>query len=99
MQFTLEDVEHTRQGNQFFNTGLDAPPVSGTFVRQQYNSRENTMTYYYIDTTQNRWIISKQPFTPGATIANYGGSMVFANRSAGARRVFQWIPFKSNYLY
>lgn len=99
MFFTLEDVEHTRQGNQFFNSGLDAPPVSGSFLRQHYNPTNNTMTYYYFDSTQNRWIQSTVPFTPKADQYNYASKMMLRRGGMGAARTFQWIPFKASYLY
>lgn len=98
MFFTLEDVEHTRQGNQYFNVGPDAPPVSGSFLRQHFNPADNTMTYYYFDSTQNRWIISKTPYVPKPAIQDYSEGMVF-RRNGGAGMVFQWIPFKGQYLY
>lgn len=97
MSFTLEDVSHTRTGNQFFNTALDAPPVSGSFVRQFYNGTDNTINYYYFDNSNSRWIISKIPAPPPA-INNYASSMVFSpSNSAGV--VFQWVLYKANYLY
>lgn len=99
MSFTLEDVEHTRTGNQFFNTGLDAPPVSGSFLKQHYNPANNTMTYYYFDSTQNRWIQSTVPFTPKADQYNYASKTVLRRGGFGATKVFSWIPFKASYLY
>lgn len=100
MSFTLENVEKTRQGNQYFNCGLDAPPVSGSFVRQHFNPRNNTMTYYYFDSTQNRWIQSTIPFTPRNDQFNYASRMVLRkNNGPGSNRVFQWVPFKASYLY
>lgn len=94
--FTLEDVDHVRQGNQYFNTALDSPPVSGTFLRQHYNPTDNTMNYYYLDTWQNRWIITKTP-APNNPINNYSSNVVASGNGAGF--VFQWVLFKANYLY
>jgi len=54
--FSLEDPEKTRDGNSYYNSGLDAPAVTGSFLRSHYNPRDNTMTYYYLDTHSNRWI-------------------------------------------
>lgn len=99
MSFTLEKVEITREGNQYFNVGPDAPPVSGSFVRREFNATNNTMKYYYIDTTQNRWIISTVPYTPAADQFNYASSMVSAMGSPGARNVYEWVTFKGNWLY
>lgn len=99
MSFTLEDVEHTRQGNQFFNCGLDAPPVTGGFVRREFNAASNKMTYYYFDSSQNRWIISTVPYTPSADQFNYAGGTVLRRGPRGSQFVYSWVPFKANYLY
>lgn len=99
MHFTLENVERTREGNQYFNVGPDAPPVSGTYVRREFNAANNTMKYYYIDTTQNRWIISTVPYTPKADQYNYAASVKSGWGVRGSNNVYQWIPFKGNWLY
>lgn len=95
--FTLEDVNHTRQGNQYFNTGLDAPPTSGSFLRSHFNPKDNTTTYYYFDNSNSRWIISKIP-APTSAITNYSNAMVFRRAEGSSGFVFQWVPFKSSYL-
>jgi len=95
MSFTLENVEETRQGNQFFNVGPDTPPPTGNFVRQHYNPRDNTITYYYFDSSVNRWIISKTAYTPAPTAHNYSG-VVFGK---GSRAVFAWRQFAQRFLY
>src|SRR5665213_339063 len=41
MNMTLENVERTRDGNQFFNVGPDAPTTSGSFVRREFNAANN----------------------------------------------------------
>jgi hypothetical protein len=99
MHFTLEKSEITRDGNQYFNVGPDAPPVSGSFVRREFNAAKNTMTYYYLDTTQNRWIISTTPYTPAQDQYNYGGSIVLRKGPRGSQHVYEWVVFKQNYLY
>lgn len=99
MNFTLEDVEHTKTGNQLYNTALDAPPTSGTFLRQHYNPTDNTYTYYYLDTMQNRWIISKTVAPPNSTSFNYASSMVRGKNDRGAGFVFEWHFNKANYRY
>lgn len=98
MSFTLEDVEHTRTGNQFFNVGLDAPPTTGSFLRSHYNPSDQTTTYYYFDSSQNRWIISKSNTIPKSPISDYSSGMVF-KRNGGAGMVFSWVGFKGQYLY
>ena len=95
--FTLEDNEKARDGNAYYNSGLDAPPVSGSFLRSHYNPKDNTMNYYYLDTWTNKWIISKQQFIN----KNSGGNMagVSANRGPGSQYVYQWQPFARRVLF
>lgn len=97
MHFSLEDPNKTRDGNLYFNSGLDAPPVSGSFLRQHYNPRLNTITYYYLDTWTNKWIISTMPFTPSAGANNFSGMVT--SKQAGAGFVFEWIPFARRVLF
>lgn len=99
--FTLEDVNHTRTGNQYYNTALDAPPVSGAFLRQHYNPKDQTMTYYYFDSTQNRWMINKTSFVPTKdnSISNYWNVVPGRWQPKGADKVYQWITWKGNWLY
>lgn len=97
--FSLENSERIRDGNNFFNSGLDAPPVTGTFLKSYYNPRDNTITYYYIDTLANRWIISKTPYHP---TGNYDGNLsgvLSAKGGPGAKYVYQWIPFQRRVLF
>lgn len=97
--FTLENPNTARDGNQYFSSGLDAPPVSGSFLRAHYNQRDNTMNYYYLDTWSNRWVISKQEFKP---TGNYTGNLATSfidNRQPGSKYVFQWISFPRRVLF
>jgi hypothetical protein len=97
MHFSLENNERARDGNAYFNTGLDAPPVSGTFLRSHYNPRTNMITYYYLDTWTNKWIISTQPFTPnGSFDGNLTGIKI---SGTGAGMVFEWLPFTRRVLF
>jgi hypothetical protein len=97
MHFSLEDPEKARDGNHFFTSGLDSPPVSGTFLRAHHNPRTNTMTYYYLDTWTNKWIISTMPFNSSSAGAqNLSGAGTLAG---GAGRVFEWLPFARRVLF
>lgn len=98
MHFSLENPETARDGNHFFTSGLDAPPTSGTFLRQHFNPRTNMMTYYYLDTWTNKWIISTTPFNPNTNPTNNMGGMVLS-KQPGAGFVFQWIPFARRVLF
>lgn len=98
MSFSLENPEKARDGNHFFTSGLDAPPTSGTFLRSHYNPRTNQVTYYYMDTWTNKWIISTAPYTPsGGGTSNLSG--VVLSKQAGAGFVFEWLPFARRVLF
>lgn len=96
--FTLEDPEKTRDGNHYFNSGLDAPPVSGSFLRSHFNPRDNTITYYYRDNWTNKWIISKTPYKPAGGFDGNLANMAVSNKP-GAGFVFQWLPFTRRVLF
>lgn len=97
--FTLEDPTRARDGNYYFNSGLDAPPVSGSFVRSHYNPRDNTMNYYYLDTWTNKWIISKQQFKPNGDYDGNLSAVPIGSRAPGSKYVFEWVPFTRRVLF
>jgi len=96
--FSLENSDVTRDGNNYYNTGLDSPPVSGSFLRSHFNARDNTMTYYYMDTIANKWIISKTPYNPTSNSTDNLGGMALSNRP-GAKYVYEWRPFARRVLF
>lgn len=92
MNFSLSNIERSKNGSILFNNAFDSNMVSGSFIKQFYNAKDNTMTYYYRDNDTNQWIISKEPYTPKSDMgALY--KMVFSSRAQGAGHVFKWIPF------
>jgi hypothetical protein len=98
--FSLEDPDRARDGNAYYTSGLDAPSVSGSFLRSHYNPRDNTVTYYYLDTWTNRWIISKTKHDPkGPYDGNLSGKIVAGKGGAGARNVYEWIPYARRTLF
>jgi hypothetical protein len=74
------------------------PANSGSFVRSEYNPRDNTMTYYYFDSWSNRWIISKNPYTP---TGGYDGNLsaIPLSKTKGSRFVFEWRVFPRRVLF
>jgi len=96
--FTVENVNKTRDGNQYYNYGLDAPTSTGSFLRQHYNPTDQTMTYYYFDSSQNRWIISKTEYKPKQDSATLYTKVIWSNKPGG-KFVFRWIPFKRTVIY
>lgn len=99
MHFSLENNERARDGNAYFNSGLDAPPVSGTFLRSHYNPRTNMITYYYLDTWTNKWIISTTPFTPNGSGGASNMAQMALSKQPGAGFVFEWLPFTRRVLF
>lgn len=99
MHFSLENPEKTRDGNLYFNSGLDAPPVSGSFLRSHYNPRTNNITYYYLDTWTNKWIISTAPYNPTGPWTGNLSQILPGGGGAGGRYVFEWLPFTRRVLF
>lgn len=95
--FALEKQEIVRDGNLLYNTALDAPSVTGSFLKSYYNPRTNMITYYYYDNAVNRWIISSTPYQPTTKDTGAFYSMVFGRDGADAQvphsgqRYFKWI--------
>lgn len=96
--FSLENNEAARDGNAYFNSGLDAPPVSGSFLRSHYNPRTNELTHYYLDTWTNKWIISTAPFKPTGSFDGNLASVARSNKP-GSQYVYEWIPFARRVLF
>lgn len=96
--FTLSS-ENSRDNNAYFTTGLDAPPVSGSFLRQHYNPRTNMMTYYYLDTWTNKWVISTQPYVNNSSFDGNMSGPSNSGRSRGSRYVFEWQNFPRRVLF
>jgi hypothetical protein len=97
--FTLDNPERSRDGNSFYTTAIDAPAATGSFLRSHYNPRDNTITYYYMDTSTNRWIISKAPYQPTGTWDGNMAGIVSGGKSNGSRFVFEWIPFQRRVIF
>lgn len=93
--FSLEDTEKIRDGGSYYNSGLDAAPVMGSFLRSHYNPRDNTITYYYLDTHANRWIISKAPYTPSGSFDGNLSQVKFGR----SKFVYEWLPFARRVLF
>jgi hypothetical protein len=96
--FSLENPETTKTGALLFNTGLDGMQPTGSFVRSVFNPSDQTITYYYFDSSTLRWIISKEPYTPkNSNIGNYS-QITLSPRRQGNGMVFNWMPFKGSRL-
>jgi len=98
ISFSLENPERARDGNHYYTAGLDAPPVSGSFLRSHYNPRTNQITYYYLDTWTNKWIISTAPYVNTNPQAGNLAGVVLSSKP-GSKYVFEWLPFTRRVLF
>lgn len=96
--FSLQNLERSRNGSLLMNTGFDSSSITGTFLRQHFNPKDNTITYYYRDSDSGRWIISVEPFVPKNDNIGALYRVIFSNRSDGSNFVYKWIPFMSRKL-
>lgn len=95
--FSSEDINKVRDGSMYYTTGGEASPT-GSFVRQYYNPRDQTITYYYFDSQALRWIISIEPYNPKPSqLINLNCILLPPSRS-GAQFVYKWIPFLNRIL-
>lgn len=91
--FSLEDPERARDGSAYHLTAFEGNIPHGSALRQQYNPKNNTITYYYYDNRNARWIISKEPFTP--TNPDVGNlSSISFGREKGIGKVFKWHTYQ-----
>jgi len=92
--FNLQDQEIVRDG-ALLQTAPEGLPPSGSALKSQWNPVDNKITYYYFDSTVNRWIISREPYDPAQNPTTNLSGMVFSSRQpSGAGFVFKWVPFK-----
>lgn len=96
--FSLQNLERSRNGALLMNTAFDSSSVTGSFLRQHFNPKDNTITYYYRDSDSGRWIISVEPFAPKNDNIGALYRIIFSARSNGSSHVFKWIPFMSRKL-
>lgn len=92
--FSLENVETTRD-KALLNV-QDGLVPTGSLLRQHYNPRDNTITYYYYDNRTTRWVISTEPFVANQNPINNLYNIVYSSRSPGDKYVYKWAPFKGN---
>jgi len=65
--------------------------MSGTFLRYFYNPTKNTITFYYRDNKNNRWIISEEQIKAVAPAASQQNPLYnFMSPSIGDRHVYSW---------
>lgn len=95
--FSLINDNTYSDGNQYLNSGLDSPGLSGSFVRREFNARNNTVTYYYYDNRAGKWIISTSPYNQANNkVTSMSVSIAPANRHK--RFIYEWIPHFRRHL-
>lgn len=88
--FTLINSEKANNGAQYYyNPGT--LQTAGSALRQHFNSKDSTMTYYYFDSASLRWIISKEKYLP--TVSTNYANVIPVSRVSGSGLVFKWYPF------
>jgi hypothetical protein len=90
--FNLGDQERIRNGIMYNTTAFEGNAATGSFLRPQYNAKDNTYTFYYRDSETNRWIMSIEPVVAASLTSNTASSNLVSNRDGN--KVFRWIPFK-----
>ena len=96
--FTLPSVSSSTKapGQNFYVSALDSAAPTASLVRQFYNPKDHTYTYYYFDSKSLRWIISKTSYTPSPE-SGYLHATVFS-RNPADKFVFKWYPNMRRYL-
>lgn len=95
--FVSIGYEYDRFGNLL--SGESKAPITGAFVRQHFNPRDNTMTYYYFDSSNSKWIISKQPFDPASNPTGILASKFISKPKNSVGYVFPWRDGATRYLF
>jgi len=95
--FSLGDNRKIRDGTLFNTTGLDGQPLTGTFVRRDFNAKENTWVFSYRDSETNRWIFSKEPVEEYISDGSFN-QLNMPSTTFAERKVFKWFPFKRSVL-
>lgn len=95
--FSLGNNERIRNGIKYNTTAFEGNVATGSFLRPQYNQKDNTWTFYYRDSETNRWIISTEPHRTSQNITPMRG-VFFSQRNPAAAKVFKWFPFKRSHL-
>jgi hypothetical protein len=94
--FNMADNERIRDGSMYDTTAYEGNGCTGTYLRPQYNSKDNTWTFPYRDSETNRWIFSiesaDRPISPRAI-----RQLLLPVQTVAERKVFRWIPFKRAY--
>lgn len=87
-------------GTEAAKTAMEGAVNTGSFVKQFYNPRDQTITYYYHDSKSLRWIISKEPYiNKNVNLFNYSLMIMPSRGGAGARYVYGWRSFNRRVLF
>jgi hypothetical protein len=96
--FSLTNA-NTSDGVDYTTTAFEGSNITGSFLRQFYNPRDQTITYYYFDSKALRWIISKEPYTPTKlNLYNYSTMVFPLKHGPGSRFVYESQVFRRRYL-
>lgn len=85
--YSSQDVEKGSAVVNLYNSGLDTQTTTGSFVRKEFNSRTGEWSFYYFDSSNNRWIVSKQAHIPSA--GGWDGNLSGIKMGRNSK-VFEW---------
>ncbi len=93
------DTEVNRPGAYYETFSADGNRlITGSFIKQFHNARDNTMTYYYRDSLTNRWIISVESMPrPQNNSQESHLFNVYTPSDSGAGFVYRWVLFKGTF--
>jgi hypothetical protein len=88
--FSFANQERLNGGaNHYVESGT--LQAHGQALRQHFNPKDSTITYYYFDSVALKWLISKEKYIP--KISNNYAETIPVSRANGAGLVFKWFPF------
>lgn len=98
--FSLQSSGKYDDGSNYSKTAMEGAVCTGSFLKQYYNPRDQTITYYYFDSQALRWIISKEPYVAkDPNIFNYSLMIMPSRGGTGAKYVYSWKPFQRRVLF
>lgn len=98
--FSMNDrpnVGEKHNGIPFNTSAFEGNPITGTFLKPHYNSKDDTWIFPYHDRETNQWIFSIEP-VQRTSRSQPMTQVLMPQRTDGERKVFRWIPFKRSRL-
>jgi hypothetical protein len=91
--FNSFNSEKLRDGMMLSQRYSDGNMSKGNFVSYQHNTANNTTTFYYFDSSINRWIISIEPTKQKLNIGAFT-EFLQPISSMAEKRVYKWFLYR-----